>query len=230
MARLSRFCPPGVPQHVIQRGNNKANCFADDEDFSAYAHWLKEYSQESQVAVHAWVFMTNHVHFLVTPTTWDGVSIMMQALGRHYVRYFNSRHGRSGTLWEGRFRSGLVQSDRYLLQCYRYIELNPVRASIVDEPSGYHWSSYGCNGLGVETDLCTPHYEYSRLGKTKDDRLLAYRALFKDHVEHDLLAQIRDAVNKGLALGDDGFKTQVEALYGQRIRPATMGRPKKSVI
>jgi len=230
MARLPRICPPGIPQHVIQRGNNRSICFAAEQDFSAYANWLKEYSQKFQVAVHAWVFMTNHVHLLVTPTNGGGLSTMMQALGRRYVQYFNYRYRRSGTLWEGRFKSSLVQSESYLLQCYRYIELNPVRADMVDDPSKYAWSSYGCNGLGIETDLCTPHDEYLKLGNSKVKRQLAYRALINTHVDGELLEQIRGSVNKGLALGNARFKDEVETLYGRRVRPAKMGRPRKSLI
>jgi len=228
MARLPRICPPGIAQHVIQRGNNRSVCFADEQDFSAYANWLKEYSQKFDVAVHAWVFMTNHVHLLVTPSNSNGLSAMMQALGRRYVQYFNYQYRRSGTLWEGRFKSSLVQSEIYLLQCYRYIELNPVRADIVGDPSAYVWSSYHCNGLGIESDLCTPHEEYLKLAKQKEKRLQAYRALFKAHIDGELLEQLRGSVNKGLALGNDRFKDEVETLYGRRVRPAIMGRPKKS--
>jgi len=230
MARLPRFCPSGIPQHVIQRGNNRSICFADEQDFSAYANWLKQYSNGFSVAIHAWVFMTNHVHLLVTPSSNNGISAMMQALGRRYVRYFNYQNHRTGTLWEGRFKSSLVQSEKYLLQCYRYIELNPVRAGMIDDPSEYIWSSYRCNGLGVESEIWTPHEEYLKLGKTKANRLLAYRELFKTHVASEIIDQIRDSVNKGLALGNDRFKCEIESLYDRRLRPAKMGRPKKSLI
>ena len=230
MARLPRFSPPEIPQHVIQRGNNRSICFACEQDYYAYANWLKQYSIENHVAIHAWVFMTNHVHLLVTPKDWEGVSMMMQALGRRYVRYFNYRYRRTGTLWEGRFKSCLVQSENYLLQCYRYIELNPVRARMVEYPSKYKWSSYQCNGLGVETDLCTPHPEYLRLERSKEQRLQAYRNLFNAHVDNGLLEEIRGSVNKGLALGNDRFKDEIESLYGRRIRPARMGRTKESLI
>jgi putative transposase len=125
MARLPRFCPAGISHHIVQRGNNRSVCFVDEQDFATYASWLNEYADEFEVAVHAWVFMTNHVHLLVTPQHDRGVSGLMQALGRRYVRYFNRRYQRTGTLWEGRFRSSLVQSETYLLQCYRYIELKP---------------------------------------------------------------------------------------------------------
>ena len=230
MARLPRFCPPGIPQHVIQRGNNRSICFAGDQDYAAYANWLKQYSKEHYVAIHAWVFLTNHVHLLVTPNSWEGLSLMMQALGRRYVRYFNYRYRRTGTLWEGRFKSGLVQSEIYLLQCYRYIELNPVRANMIGDPAEYNWSSYRCNGLGVETSLCTPHTEYLKLGKNKAERLQAYRNLFKTRIDGELLEQIRGSVNKGLALGNDRFKDEIEKLFGRRVKPGNMGRPKKSLI
>ena len=230
MARLPRFCPPGMAQHVIQRGNNRSVCFAADQDFSAYANWLQDYAAKFRVAVHAWVFMTNHVHLLVTPSTERGVSELMQALGRRYVQYFNYQYKRTGTLWEGRFKSSLVQSEHYLLQCYRYIELNPVRANMVEDPADYAWSSYRSNGLGVKMALCSPHEEYLNLGRTKRQRLDAYRSLFRAHVDVALTDQISTSVNKGLALGDDRFKDEVESLHGCRVRPAKMGRPKKSRI
>lgn len=228
MARLPRICPPGIPQHVLQRGNNRNICFADKQDFAVYAKWLKEYAHEHDVAIHAWVFMTNHVHLLVTPGEQDSLSDMMQALGRRYVRYFNNQYRRTGTLWEGRFKSSLVQSENYLLQCYRYIELNPVRAGMVKHPSQYAWSSYHCNALGVESNLCTPHDEYLKLGKSKETRQKAYRALFNSHLDSALLDQIRSSANQGLALGNDRFKDEIEVLYGRRVKPAKIGRPKNS--
>jgi REP-associated tyrosine transposase len=157
MARLPRLCLPGIPQHIIQRGINRQPCFASKDDFSAYAHWLEKCAKENQVSVHAWVFMTNHVHLLVTPETRDGVSRMMQMLGRYYVRYFNYTYQRTGALWEGRFKSCVVDSEEYLLICQRYIELNPVRAGMVNSPCEYTWSSYKANGLGKPASLWTPH-------------------------------------------------------------------------
>jgi putative transposase len=142
MARLTRICLPEVPRHIIQRGNNRQACFGSEEDFAAYAHWLGEYSHRFHVAIHAWVFMTNHVHLLVTPNTEDGVSRLMHTLGRKYVRHFNFTYRRSGTLWEGRFKSCVVEAESYLLTCQRYIELNPVRTGMVDEPGQYKWSSF----------------------------------------------------------------------------------------
>ena len=229
MARLSRVSPTGVPQHIVQRGNNRQVCFASDEDMKAYLNWLKEYSKKYLVDIHAWVLMTNHVHLLCTPHEEGAISKMMQSIGRMYVRYYNYTYQRSGTLWEGRFKSSLIQSEGYLLELHRYIELNPVRADMVDEPSEYSWSSYGCNALGMETELQTPHELYLALGKTKNERLESYRQLFKAHVGVELLKEIRDSVNKGLALGNERFVLQIEALTEKRVTPRKAGRPKKEL-
>jgi putative transposase len=228
MARLARVSPVGVPQHVIQRGNNRQVCFAREQDFTAYIGWLKVYSKKYEVDIHAWVLMTNHTHILCTPQRVDGVSNMMQSLGRQYVRYFNYAHERSGTLWEGRYRSCLVETENYLLHLYRYIELNPVRAGMVDTPSAYKWSSYQINGMGKVSDLCTPHPLYLAIDHSAKTRQLAYRELFKTRVEGTLLTEIRDATNKGLAVGNQHFKKEIEALTGRRMLPAKMGRPSQN--
>ncbi len=228
MARLSRVSPISISQHIVQRGNNRQVCFGSDEDMKAYLNWLKEFSKKYLVDIHAWVLMTNHVHLLCTPHEEGAISKMMQSIGRMYVRYYNYTYQRSGTLWEGRFKSSLIQSDRYLLELYRYIELNPVRADMVEEPGSYTWSSYRCNALGVKTDLQTPHELYLALGKTKSERLEAYRELFKAHVGVELLKEIRDSVNKGLALGNERFTTQIEALTKRRVTPRKAGRPRKN--
>lgn len=136
------FLPVGMPQHVIQRGNNRQICFGSETDFKAYLHWLKIYSEKHKVSIHAWVLMTNHVHLLCTPHSVDGISKMMQSLGRSYVRYFNYSYQRTGTLWEGRFKACAVNAPEYLFHLYRYIELNPVRAMMVEDPADYVWSSY----------------------------------------------------------------------------------------
>ena len=227
MARLTRVSPIGVPQHVVQRGNNRQVCFGNEEDMKAYLNWLKEYSVKCSVEIHAWVLMTNHVHLLCTPQKENAVSKMMQSIGRMYVRYYNYTYQRSGTLWEGRFKSSLIQGEYYLLGLHRYIELNPVRAGMVKEPSDYSWSSYGCNALGVETELQTPHELYLALGKTKQERLSHYRELFKAHVSIKLLEEVRGSLNKGLALGSERFTAQIEALTNRRITPRKVGRPKR---
>jgi len=230
MARLPRLCYPGIPLHIIQRGTNRQACFASEEDFAAYASWLDEYSRKCLVAVHAWVFMTNHVHLLVTPQTGDGVSRMMQMIGRHYVRYFNYCYKRSGTLWEGRFKSCVVEADRYLLVCQRYIELNPVRASMVALPADYTWSSYQANGMGRNVKFWTPHPAYQELGKNKASRISAYRSLFKAYLDEEEINHIRHASNKCMALGSDKFKEEVEQLTGRRVTSLKRGPKPKIAI
>ena len=226
MARLPRVAPIGIPQHVIQRGNNRQVCFCCDEDFIAYAGWLREYAAQYQVQVHAWVFMTNHVHLLLTPLADQAISRMMQALGRMYVRYFNREYRRSGTLWEGRYKSCLVQSEEYLLHCHRYIELNPVRAAMVSNPGEYHWSSYSSNALGVPSSLLTPHPEYLKLGRYPKQRRERYRALFASALDPDLMEKISTLTDKGLALGNDRFKVEIEAQCQRRVTPGRVGRPR----
>jgi putative transposase len=217
-----------MPVHLIQRGNNRQVCFGSAEDHAVYAKWLDEYARESRVAVHAWVFMTNHVHLLVTPETSDGVSTMMQALGRRYVRYFNRMYKRSGTLWEGRFKSSVVDAENYLLICQRYIELNPVRAGMVKRPEEYAWSSYRANGLGVKARLWTPHPVYDALGKSTAERTAAYRSLFTAHFDQVTVDQVRRASQTGMALGSDRFKEELEKLSGRRERPLRRGPKVKS--
>lgn len=226
MARMQRIAPLKIPQHIIQRGNNRQTCFACNQDMAFYASLLYEYSTKFSVSLHAWVFMTNHVHLLATPCSPGGVSNMMQSVGRRYVRYFNREYRRSGTLWEGRFKSSLVQSEMYLLQCQRYIELNPVRAGMVVDPAQYSWSSYQCHALGKIISMCKPHDEYLSLGETDSQRQRAYRGLFCLHVDDELIKDIRMAVNKGLALGGERFKDEIECLHNRRVRPAKMGRPR----
>jgi putative transposase len=224
MARLSRILPVDIPVHIIQRGNNRQVCFVSDEDHGAYLDWLKEYSRKYEVDIHAWVMMTNHVHLLCTPRREGSVSRMMQALGRRYVRYFNYQYRRSGTLWEGRYKSCLVQAADYLLKVYQYIELNPVRANMVAAPDEYRWSSYRVNALGKISELCTPHSEYLALGISPSERRKNYRALFIPHVDGDLLEEIRTNTNKEMAIGHDRFKEEIEALTGRRTKPRKRGR------
>lgn len=223
MARLPRICLPGLPLHVIQRGNNRQRCFTAAQDMAVYAAWLDEYARKYQVAIHAWVLMTNHVHLLVTPHSGDGVSKMMQSLGRRYVRYFNQTYRRTGTLWEGRFRSCVVDSDGYLLVCQRYIEMNPVRAGLVGRPQDHLWSSYRANAHGLPGRLVTHHQTYLQLGATPEQRQERYRALFGTAVDAKTLTRIREASNRGLILGNDRFVAQIERMTGQRLRPMRRG-------
>ena len=225
MARLPRISPIGIPVHLIQRGNNRQACFVSDEDHSVYAGWLKEYAKKYKVEIHAWVMMTNHVHLLCTPRQESGVSKMMQSLGRRYVQYFNFKYHRSGTLWEGRFKSCLIQEEHYLLELYRYIELNPVRAEMVTDPGEYHWSSYQINGLGKISDLCTPHHDYLCLGKDASDRQDTYRMFLSHHIDGELLKEIRDNTHKGMAVGNNRFKKEIETMTGRRLKSKKRGRP-----
>ncbi|WP_456379394.1 transposase [Thiolapillus sp.] len=226
MPRLPRITPVGVPVHVIQRGNNRQLCFGSEEDHAAYLHWLGEYAGKYGVDVHAWVLMSNHVHLLCTPQQEGGLSRLMQSLGRRYVRYFNHQYQRTGTLWEGRYKSCLVQAEDYLLQVYRYIELNPVRAGMLDAPGAYAWSSYQINALGSESVLCTPHDEYLRLGQTGDERQEHYRRLFEHHLDDKTLATIRTQINRGMVIGNARFREELEALTGARLKLKQRGRPK----
>ena len=225
MARLLRISPKNIPIHIIQRGNNRQICFGSNDNHAAYAVWLKEYSTKYKVDVHAWVMMTNHVHLLCTPRQEKGISSMMQALGRRYVRYFNYEYKRSGTLWEGRYKSCLVESEAYLLKVYRYIELNPVRAGMVLSPEDYRWSSYQINALGKTSDLCTPHPEYLMLGTDPEERCEKYLALFKLELHEKDIELIRTAANKGMVVGNDRFQDEIEALTGRRVREKKRGRP-----
>jgi putative transposase len=218
MPRKRRICPPGLPVHVVQRGNNRQVCFADDSDLKAYAHWLREGAEKYGVAVHAWIFMTNHVHLLATPKSADSISRCMQYLGRYYVRHFNYRYHRSGTLFEGRFKSSIVQTRDYLLTCQRYIELNPVRAGMVADPADYTWSSYRAHAFGQAVRLWQPHAEYLALGKTPAARMTGYRRFFETELSVKAVTDIRDALNTGLALGNDRFRAEVEKLTGQPQR------------
>lgn len=230
MARLPRLFLPGCAQHVIQRGNNREACFYGEADYKAYLAFLKDAATKYEVAIHAFVLMTNHVHLLVTPLDEQGVSRMMQAQGRKYVQRFNFTHGRTGTLWEGRYKSTLVDADNYLLTVYRYIELNPVRANIVAHASEYPWSSYQGNALGKPIQLLTPHSLYRRLGKTAEERQTAYRTLFRGRMaERDLVA-IREASHKSWVLGGDRFKRQIETKTGRRSVPAGRGGDRKSKL
>jgi putative transposase len=226
MPRRPRLKLGGVPLHVVQRGNNRAACFFADEDYCCYLHWLRHYATQYGCAVHAYVLMTNHVHLLLTPVKADAASKLLQSLGRRYVQYVNHCYRRSGTLWEGRFKASLVQAEEYLLACQRYIELNPVRADMVSHPRDYPWSSYAAHAEGARNDLLTPHPLYLALGGNEDARRDAYQALFRSALDPDLLNAIRKATQRGLVLGNDRFKEEIEAALGKKIGPKSKGRPR----
>ncbi len=229
MARHPRFVIPGQPQHVIQRGNNRSVIFVADEDYQFYLDKLKDACDKYQCDIHAYVLMTNHVHLLMTPQMENAIGKVMQTLGRYYVQYFNYQYRRTGTLWEGRYKATLLDSEQYLLICSRYIELNPVRAGMVKSPEEYPWSSYQANALGTDNKLLVPHLVYQALGSDEGERYNNYRALFKHHINENELNEIRDATNKSWVLGNDKFRAQIEALTNRQAIPKPKGGERKSL-
>ena len=228
MARLPRFVIPGHPQHIIVRGNNREAIFYAEEDYTFYLERLMEACRKHGCECHAYVLMTNHVHLLLTPQFENSISKAIQMIGRYYVQYFNHKYHRTGTLWEGRYKASLIDSERYLLTCYRYIELNPVRANMVTHPSEYPWSSYLSNASGVENLLITHHSEYITLANTDEKRQLAYRDLFKLCMADRTLEEIREATNKAWVLGSDYFKAKIEEKTGRSSQPSKVGGDRRS--
>lgn len=229
MARLARFSLPDQPQHVIQRGNNRQNIFRSKDDYQYYLEKLTDAAEKHDCKIHAYVLMTNHVHLLVTPGTENGIGKMMQMLGRYYVQYFNKKYNRTGTLWEGRYKATLVDTEHYLLICMRYLELNPVRAKdMVKHPSDYVWSSYSFNALGQNNALITPHLIYKRLGKTEKERQVAYRYLFRSLIPEQTLEEIREATNKAWVLGSARFKKRMSKKLKRPVESSGQGGDRKS--
>ncbi len=225
MARLPRPDLAGIPQHVVQRGNNRLPCFLDDSDRQRYLQCLYQALQRYGCRLHAYVLMDNHVHLLLTPDEAGGVSRMMHAFSRNYVGLFNGRHGRTGTLWEGRYKACLVDSGRYFLACSRYIELNPVRAWMVAEPGDHPWSSHGANAVGRVDPLLCAHPEYLALGPDPASRAAAYRALLAEAVSEEEVDEIRRYLQQQKALGSDRFRSWVEARTGRFATVRPVGRP-----
>lgn len=222
MARMARLYVPGCSHHVIQRGNNRCSCFRDRSDFLSYLEYLTEASNEHCVAIHAYVLMTNHVHLLLTPCSAESCGKMMQCLGRRYVRRFNDRYKRTGTLWEGRYKSTLVDSDNYFFTVSRYIELNPVRANIVTDPAQYPWSSFRSNAQGSPSDLLVPHGLYERLGTTREERQQRYSKFFDEDLSADVLEELRHATNHSWAFGSEDFLNRISPMANRR--PESRGR------
>ena len=227
MARLPRLELPGVAQHVVQRGNNRLPCFLDDRDRLDYLQFLRESLLASGCKLHAYVLMSNHVHLLVTPPEIGGVSRLMQMLGRRYVGAFNARHGRTGTLWEGRYKSCLVDEQEYLLTCYRYIELNPVRARMVEGPQLHRWSSYASNALCRADPLLNTHPCYQSLGPDQQSRAVAYQAIVREALPDDTVHEIRIYLQQQRALGKEGFRSMVEAKTARFAGTRPAHRPSK---
>ena len=225
MARQRRLDLPGLPQHIVQRGNNRSACFFDDGDRHRYLDLLRDTAGAAGVAVHAYVLMTNHVHLLLTPNRAGTVSAVMQAVGRRYVQRINALRGRTGTLFDGRFKASPVQTERYLLCCYRYIELNPVRAGLTADPGDYRWSSYRSNALGEPDALLTPHPCFAELAVTREQRARLYRAFVAEGIADDERDAIRSHVKQERVLGSEDFQEQVARRTGLRTHLAPRGRP-----
>jgi putative transposase len=230
MPRTPRLDLADIPQHIIQRGNDRQPCFRMDADYLCYLTELRETSLRENCRVHAYVLMTNHVHLLATPAAVGGIGRMMQALGRRYVRYFNDRHHRTGTLWEGRYKACLVDTEGYLLGCHRYIELNPVRACMVATPGDYPWSSFRTNALGKSDPLVRPHASYLALDRRPDVRCRMYRNWVMQAVDSAETDAIRRHLQRQHAYGSNCFRAAIEAQLGRRAGPAKIGRPRKQSL
>ena len=227
MARQPRLTAAGYPHHVIQRGNNRQPIFLDDADRRQFLDILRTQARELGVALHAYVLMDNHVHLLLTPDTADGLPRLMQALGRSYVRAFNARHGRTGTLWEGRYRSTVIEAERYLLACMAYIELNPVRAGMVAAPADFAWSSHA-HHVGQRSDpLVTPHALYWEMGDTPFARERAYGELVSTRQQAGSHGDLARAVHAGWALGGEAFLDTLATQTSRRVSKGKAGRPPK---
>lgn len=227
MPRRTRMYVAGLPYHVVQRGNNREACFYAVEDYQYYLELLRQLLPRYNVHLHAYVLMTNHVHFLMTPIEVDGISNVMKVVGSRFAQYMNKKYKRTGTLWEGRHKSSAVDSDTYLLKCYRYIELNPVAAAMVGRPEEYKWSSYGVNAWGDESLIITPHQQYLDLSAASKEREYRYRELFSVNLsEHDL-HHIRSAQHYCQPLGSDYFCEQIAIKTGKKLGYMRRGRPIK---
>jgi len=227
MSRLPRLDLPNIPQHIVQRGNNRQPIFFHEDDYCTYLEYLREALVKSNCKLYAFVQMTNHVHLLALGETLGGISGLMQSVGRRYVRYINRTYRRSGTLFEGRFKSSLVDTERYLLTCMRYIELNPVRAGMVVDPGDYRWSSYRHHIGGSDMGWLSEPEEYRHLATSPEAYALAYRKLFEQPLAAYDVEAIRTHLNKDCALGSSKFQDEIEAVLGRRAKIAPQGRPKK---
>jgi putative transposase len=228
MSRPPRFDLPGIAQHVIQRGNDRQPCFFASDDYRRYLRYLTEIASREGCAIHAYVLMTNHAHLLVTPSVKGGVGRMMQALGRRYVHHVNQTYRRTGTLWEGRYKACLVAGDAHLLQCHRYIELNPLRAGIAADPRDYRWSSHRHNAFGEHDPLIRPHAIYRELAARTKQRLVRYRAFVMEEVAAKETEAIRSHVQRQRLYGSARFRRTIEARLDYPVAPRKIGRPCKS--
>ena len=230
MPRKLRFYIPGIPTHIVQRGHSRNPVFFEDDDYHAYLGWLLEASERYGCAIHAYVLMTNHIHILATPETKQSLSLMMQYTGRHYVPYVNHRYGTSGSIWEGRYKSSLIHNEQYMLTCMRYIELNPVRANMVDAPSMYRWSSYRANAEGESNHLIKSSCMYMQLGSNRMERAEGYKELFKNYIDQEEHDKIQKAYKTGTPLGNDYFREAIERKLKCKVGQDRRGRPSKRAL
>jgi putative transposase len=230
MARKPRFNLPGVPQHIVQRGNNREPCCFGVDDYYRYLRDLHDAAKANNVAIHAYVLMTNHVHVLATPGDAYGITYLMQDVGRKYVRYINHSYRRTGTLWEGRYKASLVDSEAYLLACMWYIELNPIRANMVSHPGEYRWSSYGANAVGRPDPLIQPHPVYQSISADDEQCRHGYRELLRMHMDHEQIHDIRESLSQELVLGREDFKARIEQMTQRQTRPGKPGRTRAGEV
>jgi putative transposase len=228
MPRIARIRAPGYPLHIVQRGHNRADCFRFAGDFERYFDVLAESARKHECLIHAFVLMTNHVHLLITSMDAMGASRMMKQVAQKHAQALNRREQRTGSFWSDRFYSSVIQSDRYLLACHRYIEMNPVRAGIVPAPRLYRWSSYRHNAEGITCPIVTPHSLYLELGSTPEQRERAYRAMFNDMLDASVLDQFRTAARACRAVGDEDFHRQLGEQLGVCTYARKPGRPAAS--
>jgi len=226
MPRPPRLDVPGLPQHLVARGHDRKECFRRELDRAVYLKYLREALDKNECEVHAYVLMTNHVHLLATGRKPRSISRLMQSVGRRYCRYVNRAYQRTGALFEGRFKSSLVDSEAYLLACMRYIELNPVRAGMVDHPAQYSWSSFRENASGDPKGMVAPHSEYLRLGADRGARRAAYAALLAQPLNSIQLGEIRRASAKNGVLGDQSFHEALELELDRDVAIVAPGRPR----
>ncbi|WP_255874109.1 transposase [Microbulbifer elongatus] len=228
MPRLPRLNLIDIPQHIVQVGHNNLPCFFDEEDYQFYLDSLRNAADQYRVDVHAYVLLPNMIQIIATPKVPDGIPSMMQSLGRRYVQFVNHRYRRSGTLWAGRYKSSLIDSDAYLLTCYRYVESRPIYLGLADSMSDYAWSSFRHHANLEASTVIKDHRLYMALGDSAAARADAYRELFRYRFDRRLLEYIAETIKLGQILGGDVFKDKIEQISNQRVRPLKRGRPRKS--
>ncbi|WP_444920771.1 transposase [Microbulbifer sp. CnH-101-G] len=227
MPRLPRLNLIDIPQHIVQVGHNNLPCFFDEEDYQYYLISLRNAADQYRVDVHAYVLLPNMIQIIATPRVPDGIPSMMQSLGRRYVQFVNHRYKRSGTIWRGRYKSSLIDSDAYLLTCYRYVELRPLYLGLADSLGNYRWSSFNHHVNTEHNHLIKDHRLYTDLGENAAQRAQAYRKLFRYSFDSRLLDYIAETIKLGHVLGGDAFKDKIEQIANQRVRPLKRGRPRK---